>query len=62
LALAFAAADKAKVTGKEVTPFLLQFIVEASSGVSLEVNLNLARNNVDVAADIALAWANLGSD
>ncbi len=62
LKLAFEAAEKAKVTGKEVTPFLLQFIVEASDGASLEVNLNLARNNVMVAADIALAWANLGQD
>ena len=62
LGLAFAAAEAAKVTGKEVTPFLLQYIVAASNGVSLEVNLNLARNNVSVAADIALAWANLGSD
>jgi pseudouridine-5'-phosphate glycosidase len=62
LKLAFSAAEKAKVTGKEVTPFLLQFIVEASGGASLEVNLNLARNNVMVAAEIALAWANLGQD
>ena len=52
---AFAAAEKAGVRGKEVTPFLLQFIVESSSGRSLEVNLALARNNVSVAAEIAKA-------
>ena len=62
LATAFAAADKAGVRGKEVTPFLLEFIVEESKGKSLEVNLDLARNNVSVAGDIALAYANLGDD
>ena len=55
LAEAFAAADAAGVRGKEVTPFLLQFIVEASSGRSLEVNLELAKNNVAVAGEIAKA-------
>jgi pseudouridine-5'-phosphate glycosidase len=54
---AFAAATQAGVRGKAVTPFLLGFIVEASGGVSLEVNLELARNNVRVAADIATAYA-----
>jgi pseudouridylate synthase len=55
LAAAFAAADEAGVRGKAVTPFLLGWIVEASAGRSLEVNLDLARNNVRVAADIATA-------
>lgn len=59
LAEAFAAAEIAGVRGKEVTPFLLSFIVGASSGRSLEVNLDLARNNVRVAADIASAWSSL---
>jgi pseudouridylate synthase len=57
LASAFAAADAAGVHGKAVTPFLLSFIVEASGGVSLEINLDIARNNVRVAAEIALAWS-----
>jgi len=61
LATAFAAADKAGVHGKAVTPFLLGFIVDASGGRSLEVNLDLARNNVRVAADIAVAWSALRS-
>ena len=55
---AFAAADAQGVRGKEVTTFLLQFIVEASGGRSLEVNLSLARNNVSVAGDIARSLAN----
>ena len=54
---AFAAAQAAGVRGKEVTPFLLQFIVEASGGKSLDVNLSLARNNVSVAGEIARALA-----
>jgi pseudouridine-5'-phosphate glycosidase len=57
LSSAFAAAEAAGVHGKAVTPFLLGFIVQASEGRSLEVNLDLARNNVRVAADIAIAWA-----
>jgi pseudouridine-5'-phosphate glycosidase len=57
LAEAFAAADAAGVRGKAVTPFLLGYIVDASGGRSLEINLDLARNNVRVAADIATAWA-----
>jgi pseudouridine-5'-phosphate glycosidase len=56
---AFAAADVAGVRGKAVTPFLLGYIVDASGGRSLEVNLDLARNNVRVAAEIATAWAAL---
>jgi pseudouridine-5'-phosphate glycosidase len=59
LEIAFEAARKAGVTGKAVTPFLLGFIVEESKGRSLEVNLDLARNNVSVAGEIAKAWAEL---
>jgi pseudouridine-5'-phosphate glycosidase len=59
LALALAEADAAGVTGKAVTPFLLLKIVELSGGRSLEVNLDLARNNVRVAGQIATAWSKL---
>ena len=62
LAKAFAAAEAAGVRGKAVTPFLLLYIVQESGGRSLEVNLDLARNNVSVAADIALAWSALELD
>lgn len=61
LAEALALADAAGVTGKEVTPFLLLKIVELSGGRSLEVNLDLARNNVRVAGQIATAWAALNA-
>lgn len=56
---ALAAADRAGMHGKAVTPFLLSYIVGASEGRSLEVNLDLARNNVRLAADIATAWSAL---
>jgi pseudouridine-5'-phosphate glycosidase len=59
LATAWAAAETAGVRGKAVTPSLLGYIVDASGGRSLEVNLDLARNNVRVAADIARAWSAL---
>lgn len=60
LTQALAEADAAHITGKAVTPFLLLRIVELSGGRSLEVNLDLARNNVRVAGDIATAWAARG--
>ena len=52
-------ADEAGISGKGVTPFLLLKIVELSGGRSLEVNLDLARNNVRVAGAIATAWSEL---
>ena len=61
LSAAFLAADKAGIRGNAVTPFLLGFIVEASGGRSLEVNLDLARNNIRVAGDIAIAWSRLSA-
>jgi pseudouridine-5'-phosphate glycosidase len=61
LAEALLAAERADISGKAVTPFLLGYIVEASAGRSLEVNLDLARNNIRVAGDIATAWARLNS-
>jgi pseudouridine-5'-phosphate glycosidase len=56
---ALRAAEDAGVHGKAVTPFLLSFIVNASEGRSLEVNLDLARNNVRVAGAIATEWSRL---
>jgi len=56
---ALAAAAEAGVHGKAVTPFLLSYIVGASEGRSLEVNLDLARNNVRVAAQIATEWSKI---
>jgi pseudouridine-5'-phosphate glycosidase len=58
---AFVAADAEGVRGKAVTPFLLSFIVAASDGRSLDVNLDLARNNVRVAGKIAAEWSRLNA-
>lgn len=59
LAEALSLADERGLSGKEVTPFLLQTIVELTAGESLRVNLDIARNNIAVACDIARAWAEL---
>jgi pseudouridine-5'-phosphate glycosidase len=56
---ALAAADAQGLRGKEVSPFLLASMVEQTGGRSLEVNLDIAANNVRVAGDIAVAWARL---
>jgi len=49
------AAAKDGVTGKDVTPFLLQKIFELSDGASLAANIALVRNNAKLAAGIARA-------
>jgi pseudouridine-5'-phosphate glycosidase len=45
------------VTGKAVTPFLLDHLHRATDGRSLEVNIAVARSNASVAGAIAAAWA-----
>jgi pseudouridine-5'-phosphate glycosidase len=57
LAAAVAAAERAGVRGKGVTPFLLDHIYQESGGESLEANIWAVRNNVRVAAAIAKAWS-----
>ncbi len=47
------------IVGKDVTPFLLESIVELTGGESLEVNLRIAENNIRLAAEIATAWSQL---
>lgn len=59
LEIAFRAAELSGVQGKAVTPFLLGFIVEQSKGRSLEVNLDLAKNNVRLAGEIAKSWSRI---
>jgi pseudouridylate synthase len=50
-------AREAGVTGKAVTPFLLEHLHRATDGRSLEVNVAVARGNASVAGAIAAAWA-----
>jgi pseudouridine-5'-phosphate glycosidase len=54
---ALAEARTRGLTGKELTPFLLQRISDITGGESLEANRHLALNNARVAADIAVAYA-----
>lgn len=49
------AADRSGVTGKEVTPFLLRYIVDSTDGRSLKANRALALNNVKLGAEIAVS-------
>ncbi|MDQ3629393.1 MAG: pseudouridine-5'-phosphate glycosidase [Actinomycetota bacterium] len=59
LARALAAADEQGLRGKQVSPYLLASMVEQTGGRSLEVNLDIAANNVRVAGQIARAWTAL---
>jgi len=45
------------IKGKAVTPFLLARLEELTGGASLEANIALVRNNVRLAAEIAVAYA-----
>ncbi|EGD72151.1 indigoidine synthase A family protein [Salpingoeca rosetta] len=54
-----AAAKAANVMGKEVTPFLLQFVNKATQGRSLATNIELIKNNARTGARIARSHAAL---
>ena len=55
LAQGLAAADKAGVSGKDVTPFLLDWFHTQTNNQSLEVNVTLINANAKLAAQIAVA-------
>ena len=50
-----AAAEKNHITGKAVTPFLLEHFHTASNGESLRVNIDIIKSNSRLAAQIACA-------
>ena len=54
---ALASATQDGIRGKDVTPYVLSYIVEHSKGASLGVNLDLVSNNIAVALEIATAWS-----
>jgi len=56
---ALAEARTRGLTGKELTPFLLERISEITGGESLEANRHLAMNNARIAARIAAAYSEL---
>jgi pseudouridine-5'-phosphate glycosidase len=55
LTSAMGEATRRKLVGKELTPFLLARLAEASAGRTLQSNLDLLESNARVAAAIALA-------
>ncbi len=55
LTTGLALADKNKITGKEVTPFLLEHFHTNSDGESLRVNIEIIKANAQLAAEIAIA-------
>lgn len=52
---ALANAEREEVTGKDVTPFLLDNIFHLTAGRSLKTNVALVENNARLAAEIAVA-------
>ena len=52
---ALAAATEEGISGKDVTPFLLKYLNEASSGATLIANIALVLSNARLAAEIAAA-------
>jgi pseudouridylate synthase len=57
LADALRAAEAVAIHGKSVTPYLLSYLQRATKGASVAVNLDVARGNITLAAQIATAWA-----
>jgi len=55
LATGLAKAEAAHITGKDVTPFLLEHFHTTSQGESLSVNIEIIKSNSALAADIAVA-------
>ena len=54
---ALALAAEQGVRGKAVSPFLLDRIQQVTGGASVEVNLTIARGNIELAGQIATRWA-----
>ncbi|MNY55327.1 Pseudouridine-5'-phosphate glycosidase [compost metagenome] len=52
---ALANAEREDVSGKDVTPFLLDNIFHLTDGRSLKTNIALVQNNARLAAEIAVA-------
>lgn len=56
---ALQASEEKGIKGKEATPFLLKYVVEATEGKSLEANMQLVWNNCLVAARLAVLYAEM---
>jgi len=53
------AAKEKNITGKNVTPFLLQYIAEHTEGESLEANIALIKHNAKVGAEVAVEYVGI---
>jgi pseudouridylate synthase len=60
IAAALADAERAGVTGKAVTPFVLQALHDRSGGRTQAVNRQLAIDNARLAGQVAVAFASRG--
>jgi len=54
---ALALANEQGIRGKAVSPFLLDRIQQVTGGASVDVNLTIARGNIELAGQIATSWA-----
>src|SRR3984885_13475747 len=54
---ALRAAEAAGIRGKAVTPYLLAHMQRVTEGASVAVNLDVARGNIALAAQVAVAWS-----
>ena len=52
-------AKEKKISGKDVTPFLLKYIADHTKGESLEANIALIKNNAKLGAELAVAFSKL---
>ena len=50
-------AKEKKISGKDVTPFLLKYIADHTKGESLEANIALIKNNAKLGAELAVAYS-----
>ena len=51
-------ADKEKIKGKKITPYLLSKVNEITQGKSLSANIKLIQNNAALAEKIAIHYDN----
>ena len=54
---ALSVAEEKKISGKDVTPFLLKYIADHTKGESLEANIALIKNNAKLGAELAIAYS-----
>lgn len=58
IAIAVHAAKEKNISGKEITPFLLQYIAGHTKGESLDANIALIKHNAKLGAEVAVAYTN----